>query len=111
MTDHTAADAAIEQKIQDLGLTAPRITQEQIEKLAERVQFVGGAFDGTTTTVIHAFLDGTFYLGSAHSACVSPENFNAELGMEIASKKLSAQVWDKLWELEGWRLYREMNPD
>ena len=86
----------------------PTITQEQINALLERVQCIGSHIEGTTTTLLHAFLDDRFYLGSAHSACVSVENFNEEKGLQIARDKLFAQITDKLWELEGYRLYQEL---
>jgi hypothetical protein len=84
---------------------APHVSLAQIEEIAKRVMFVGGHMPDTTVTVMHALLDGVFYLGSAHSACVSKENFDEEQGIDIAQRKLSALVRDKLWELEGYRLY------
>jgi len=104
-----ADDAAVEQQIQTKGLSAPRITPDQIDAMMHRVLFAGGQVPGTTTTIMHAFLDSVFYLGTAHSACVSPENFDEELGVQIAQRKLQALVRDKLWELEGFRLYCELN--
>lgn len=83
----------------------PRVTKEQIDALMERVSCIGSSIEGTTVTIVHAFLDGTFFLGSAESACVSPENFDEELGLQIAHRKLAAQVEQKLWEFEGYRLY------
>lgn len=100
-------DNDIEQEIQDKGLNAPRVTKEQIDALMARVSFYLIVPEGTTSTVAHAYLDGRFHLATGHSACVSPENFNAELGEKIALDKAEAAARDKLWELEGYRLYRQ----
>lgn len=98
-------DQQIEQEIQAKGLTAPRITPEHINDLMERVIFNIVVPEGTTSTFAHAYLDGKFHLATGHSACVSPENFNAEIGQKIALNKAEAMAKDKLWELEGYRLY------
>lgn len=101
-------DQAIEQEIQAKGLTAPRITPDMIDALMQRVQVIGHVLPDTTTTVMHGLLDGKFLLGTAFSACVSAENFDEQIGLKIAHEKLEAQVREKLWELEGYRLYREL---
>lgn len=98
-------DQTIEQAIQANGLTAPRITPGRINELMERVIFCVIVPEGTTSTFAHAYLDGKFHLATGHSACVSPENFNAEIGQRIALSKAEAAAKDKLWELEGYRLY------
>lgn len=98
-------DQTIEQEIQAKGLTAPRITPGHINDLMERVIFNIVIPEGTTSTFAHAYLDGKFHLATGHSACVSPENFNAEIGQKIALNKAEAMAKDKLWELEGYRLY------
>ena len=99
-------ESAIEQQIQALGLNAPRIHPETIERLKARIEFRQVVPEGTTSTFIHAFLDGRFFLGSGHSACVSPENFDAAIGHSIAMTKARQAAEDKLWELEGYRLYQ-----
>ena len=98
-------DQQIEQEIQAKGLTAPRITPDVIDALMDRVTYYVTIPEGTTSTFAHAYLDGRFYLATGHSACVSPENFNAEIGEKIALGKAEAAARDKLWELEGYRLY------
>lgn len=101
-------DQAVEQEIQAKGLNAPRITPGHINDLMERVIFNIIVPEDTTSTFAHAYLDGTFYLATGHSACVSPENFNAEIGQKIALNKAEAMAKDKLWELEGYRLYARL---
>lgn len=98
-------DQDIEQAIQAKGLTAPRVTPAHIKALMDRIVYT---FDvrpnGSTTTLAHAFLDGNFYLATGVSACVSVENFDAELGKDIAIAGAKAAAEDKLWELEGYAL-------
>lgn len=99
----------IEKEIQAKGLTAPRITKQEIDELLGRVVYT---FDvrpnGSTVTLAHAFLDGDFYLATGFSNCVSPENFNAELGKKIASANAKLAAEDKLWELEGYALRKRL---
>lgn len=105
MTTSTTMDQALEAEIQAKGLTAPRVTPARIAELMSRIVYT---FDvrpnGSTTTLAHAFLDGQFYLATGVSACVSVANFDAELGMKIATGNAKAAAEDKLWELEGYAL-------
>lgn len=98
-------DQDIEQAIQAKGLAAPRVTPAHIKALMDRIVYT---FDvrpnGSTTTLAHAFLDGDFYLATGVSSCVSVENFDAELGKDIAIAGAKAAAEDKLWELEGYAL-------
>lgn len=101
-------DQAIEQKIQVMGLAAPRVTKDEIDALMARVTYRGGRVDNTTSTVVHAFLDGSFLLASGHSACVSPENFNEKLGFDMAASQAAAKARDQLWLLEGYALRKRL---
>jgi hypothetical protein len=90
-------DQEIEQKIQDKGLTAPRLTPSDIDSVVHTARYWQP--EGTTLTVCALQLrNGMQVVGE--SACVSHENFDAELGREIASKN----AWDKIWALEGYLL-------
>lgn len=106
-----SSDQIVEQAIQDKGLTAPRITANHIQSLISRVQFHFAQPEGTTSTFCHAYLDGAFYLTTGHSACVSAANFDAELGQQIALRNAQEQVSERLWELEGYRLYAQLNQE
>lgn len=108
MADHKN-EKAIEQAIHDAGATAPRITPSMIDALMKRVE-IHLHYDGTSTFA-NAFLDGKFYLASGHSACVSLENYRKDIGDEIATGKASEAAHQKLWELEGYRLYTQLNQD
>lgn len=100
-------DRDMEKEIQDKGLTAPRITFDHIEELANQLTFETHVYAGTTTTVATAFLDG-FSVATEISACASPENFDAELGAKYAIVKAKTAAKSKLWELEGYRLQRSL---
>lgn len=88
---------------------APRVTPEQINALMDRVVFTSSVPDGTTSTFVHAYLDGKFLLATGHSACVSSENFDAQIGIDIATRAAEGMARNKLWELEGYSLYKELN--
>lgn len=105
MSDH---DQKFEQEILDKGLTAPRVTFDSIQALMNRVVYVSHVPAGTTSTFVHAFLDGKFFLATGYTACVSLENFDAALGEKYAKDKAVTAARDKLWELEGYALFKSM---
>ncbi|WP_222864868.1 Gp49 family protein [Comamonas sp. Z1] len=101
------ADQRAEAEIVAAGLTAPRVTAEQIQGLMAKITWLYEQPAGTTSTLAHAFL-GRFYLATGHSACVSPENFNAALGMKYAREQAEGKARDKLWEHEGYALAKSL---
>jgi hypothetical protein len=98
------SEAAIESEIQAKGLTAPRVTPAQIDAMMARVTYQASGYLGTTSIIVAAFLDGKFYLGCGHSACVSEDNFDPEIGCKLAKGSAEKVARDKLWELEGYFL-------
>ena len=107
-------DQKTEHAILRAGMTAPRITPDQVNDLMARVRFDTSVLAGTTTTISTANLvsrDGqrSFCLAIGHSACVSPENFNAQIGSDIAISNATKLAKDKLWELLGFGLFQEMD--
>lgn len=100
------SEQAIEQEIQDKGLTAPRLTPDKID--ATIVAETYHVFEGTTFTVCLLTLTNGFQV-SGESACASPENFNVELGRKIARENAR----NKIWVLEGYllkdKLYQASN--
>lgn len=98
-----------ERVIQKKGLTAPRITPAQIEARMEQVVYWVQRIPDTTTTIAVAFDENGFSLANEISACASPENFDAQLGEEIALKNCEAKARQELWRLEGYKLKRELN--
>lgn len=101
MKEHS--DAKIEQEIQSLRLTAPRVTLHRICESMEKVEYKTYVVEGTTTTHAVALLDG-FSLATGVSACVDPRNFNEELGRTYAIRDAKEKAHRKLWELEGYLL-------
>jgi hypothetical protein len=62
----------------------------------------------SASTFVHAYLDDRFFLASGHSACVDPDNYVWETGVGIARQNAEQAVNQKLWELEGYRLYSDL---
>ena len=117
-------DQAIEQEIQAKGLTAPRITPDDIEaNIASEHYFT--ARDGRRGAIANGTYVGrekpepedadltaldllTFcvlvlkngFTVTGESACASPENFDAELGRKIARQN----AVEKIWPLMGYEL-------
>ncbi|HEY5798682.1 MAG TPA: Gp49 family protein [Burkholderiaceae bacterium] len=118
-----ASDAAIEQEIQAKGLTAPRVTPADIDAaIASEHYFtaqngvVGASFssgagvsDGTNnplnllTFCVLVLRNGFTVTGE--SACISRQNFDAEIGQKVARQN----AVQKIWPLEGYRLKCELH--
>jgi hypothetical protein len=102
----------VEQRIQTLGLNAPRITPEDLEaNIASEHYFTGadgacgalpkGASDeqingipsalGLLTICVLVLRNGFTVVGT--SACASPENFDAGTGRMAARRDAARQVW------------------
>lgn len=106
----------IEQEIQAKASTAPRVTSADIEaEIASEHYFTAeqgafAAFDpprgsdvvppelSLLTFCVLVLRNGFTVVG--HSACASPENFNAEIGRRIARENAVNNVWPLL----GFRL-------
>lgn len=95
------SEAQFEEKIQELGLTAPRITPDAINSCIVNTEY--HVFPGSQLTVCCLTLRNGFTT-VGESACVSPENFNAELGQQIAFRKAR----DKIGSLEGYLLKQKL---
>jgi len=89
----------IEAAVQATNPAGLRITPEDIDALiAEEAYYV---FPGTTMTVCCLTTTTRSYV-VGYSACISPENFDAAIGRQIAR----SEARDKLWELEGYAAHR-----
>ena len=102
-------DEKIEQEIQAKGLTAPRVTPDDIEEnitgefyftAADGVEGASGHRPasvragtalGLLTFCVLVLRNGFTVTGE--SACASPENFDAELGRKIARQNAVSKVW------------------
>ena len=94
-------DAEIEYMIKRKDLTAPRLDQAYINSKIADVNF--HVFPTTQLTVCCLTLENGFTV-TGESACVSPTNFDAELGRGIALKNAK----DKIWLLEGYLLKQKL---
>jgi hypothetical protein len=92
----------IEKEIKEKGLSAPRITPEHIEGVIVKEQY--HVFDGTTFTSCLLTLSNGFTV-HGESACASPDNFDEELGREIARDNAKS----KIWMLEGYLLKQKLS--
>lgn len=95
------SEQAIEQEIQEKGLTAPRLTPELIDKAVKDKAF--HVFGDTCLTVCCLTLQNGFTV-TGESACASPANFNKELGEKIAFENAR----NKIWMLEGYLLKQRL---
>jgi hypothetical protein len=106
-------DDQIEAEIQAKGLTAARVTIESINAAIEYEHYFTAA-EGVEMATGDVLADSctlhrlTFcvlvlhngYTVTGESACVSPENFDADLGCKIARQN----AIDKCWPLFGFAL-------
>lgn len=106
----------IEAEILAKNKTAPRITPEMIEDIIVEQYFIS-AYDGVkvafpnvypsnalkTKTICILVLKNGFTV-TGESDCVSPENFDEEIGRKVAREKAK----NKIWELEGYLLKSRM---
>ncbi len=112
-------DAQIEQIIHAKGLTAPRITPADVEanivgelyiNAAEAAK-INGFFPGCNdplhllTFCVLTLRNGFTVTGE--SACVSRENFDAEIGHRIAREN----AVQKIWPLMGYKLKCDLNQE
>ena len=106
----------IKQEIQAKGLTAPRITQADVEaniasehyftaeQGVEAVEGAGSFHPNKVTPNWGALSLLTFcvlvlrngFTVTGESACASPENFDAELGRKIARQNAVQKIWPLL---------------
>jgi Phage protein (N4 Gp49/phage Sf6 gene 66) family len=98
----TMEEQQVESEIQAKGLTAPRITPEQIDAKISAEDY--HVFPGTMLTVCCLTLANGFTV-TGESACASPANFNMELGRKIAR----GHARDKIWALEGYLLKQSLS--
>lgn len=85
-----------------------KVTKKYIESLLNEV-VVYTTTCSTPTPHVTAFAWlGTFQLGSAISKAVNPNNFNEELGIQYSTQDVLKIAENKLWELEGYHLYKTL---
>ena len=88
-----------------------KVTKGQIDDLLSQVVVQTKTFDTPTPHVLAtAWLD-TFQFGTAISKAVDPNNFDEELGVQYSTKDVLKIAENKLWELEGYHLYKTLKGD
>ena len=95
-------EQTVEAEISDKGLTAPRVTPQQIDDCIVSEDY--HVFPGTTVTVCCLCLRNGFTV-VGESACASPSNFDPELGRKIARDNARG----KIWQLEGYALRERLH--
>ena len=90
----------LEKEIQDKNLTAPRLTPDLIDSKIKNKSF-HKLTDVLTVCVLT--LENSFTV-TGESACASPENYNQQIGEDIAF----ANARDKIWALLGYQLKEKL---
>ena len=116
--DLKTSEQKIEQEIQSKNLNAPRLTPDHIDSKIKAVEYIlprdvckrdNGVevFDAPlplqTLTFCILTLENGFTV-TGESACASPENYDAEIGKEIAY----TNAREKIWLLEGYLLKQHL---
>ncbi len=111
-------DSAIEAEIKAKGLTAPRVTPDDLERNILATYYFtasdgvrGSHFYGDTapqplhllTFCVLVLKNGFTVTGE--SACASPENFDPEIGRKIAR----GNAKEKMWPLMGYALRQKLH--
>ena len=114
-------DNKIEQLIQEKGLTAPRVTPEELKANIVSEHYFTAA-DGARMSShgnhpVHNLDTGSLglltfcvlvlrngFTVTGESACASPENFDAEIGRKIARQNAE----QKIWPLMGYHLKQQL---
>lgn len=91
-------------KIEDMvaKVEIPTITEEYIAEIMENSEFETFTVFGKCTIVSCRLPNG--FVITESSTCVSPENYDEDLGAEICLDKIT----DKIWELESYRLQQQL---
>ncbi len=95
-------EASVEREIQAKGLTAPRVTPDDIEATIKSADF--HVFPGSQLTVCCITLINGFTV-TGTSACASPENFDRQVGENIAFGNARREIWT----LEGYLLKQKLH--
>lgn len=83
-------------------IEAPSVSEETIDWMLEHSSFTFTTVYDKCTIVTCKLPNG--FVITESSACVSPENYDEDLGIEICLQRIK----DKVWELEAYRLQSEL---
>lgn len=109
-------DQAMQDDFEASGAIYPKVEASQVEALMQKVLFDVHVCEGTTTTLVTAYIPMeltsgvtvNFTLATESMACVDPRNFNAKKGRKYGIQKVQNSARNKLWELEGYFLAKTM---
>jgi hypothetical protein len=109
MTDEQSTEAAI----QKAGKTAPRITPADIDAAIVGEYFFTAAdatrgcpqFEALALLTFCVLVLRNGFTVTGESACASPENFDPQIGRDIARKNAR----EKIWALEGYLLKQRLS--
>lgn len=79
------------------------VTQDQINSIIEKTQFVTETYFDKTTVVLAKLPNGFIIVES--SSCVDPANYDEKMGFEICK----GRIVNKVWELEGFALQSKLS--
>lgn len=86
----------------------PKVYKEDIQAALSACTFEVDQREGRTATHVHVYDHAGYFLASGFSACVDPANFNAETGKNQALQQALGNAENKLWQLEGYHLKKEL---
>ena len=85
-----------------------KVTEGLIETLMKRVTVTLTFHDFPTKhAVAIAWLDSSFKLAEVVNKAVDPANFSEELATQYATEEVTQAAKNKLWEMEGYKLYAD----
>jgi len=111
LVEEDVADTTMSNDFVKSGSVFPKVNPESIADLMRKVEYETHRVGTTSTIVATAVLNykgSTFTLAHESTACADPRNFNQEKGEFYAIKKASLAARDKLWELEGYTLFKAL---
>ena len=101
-------DQSIEQLIKTKGLTAPRVTPEDLEAAIAHVEYVKRlTFGGSVLRWAVITLHNGFTVTGRPSAAVSPANDDQEVGERVAL----ANAKNEMWPLLGYALKERLSKE
>lgn len=93
------------EKYEEPKPVAPTVTEDSIDTILDNSDIgILTAFD--KCTIVACQLPNGFVIVES-SSCVSPENYDVDMGVDICMERIK----NKIWELEGYKLHNELYGD
>lgn len=86
-----------------------KIDVSEIEHLLNQVQYEF-VRTGATGTICSSYL-GSFRIAQGYSASITLDNYSQELGEKYSKERCEYETKNKLWELMGFSLFKQLNTD